>query len=146
MVMTKRVMRSSVTVTGPPAAIWRQKSGTTEPREPATLPKRVQVKSVRAFLPRRKFIAVKSRSPISFEVPMTLVGFTALSEEVNSTFSSPWASATRPTTSQPSTLTLTAENGLRSQDGTCLSAAVWKHRSMSAKVRRISRSSVMSQW
>ena len=39
-VMKKRVMRSSVTVTGPPAAIWRRKIGTTEPEEPSTLPKR----------------------------------------------------------------------------------------------------------
>ena len=30
----------SVTVTGPPAAIWRRKIGTTEPEEPSTLPKR----------------------------------------------------------------------------------------------------------
>ncbi len=39
-VMKYRVMRGSVTVTGPPAAIWRRKIGTTEPEEPRTLPKR----------------------------------------------------------------------------------------------------------
>ena len=39
-VMKKRVMSGSVTVTGPPAAIWRRKIGTTEPEEPSTLPKR----------------------------------------------------------------------------------------------------------
>jgi hypothetical protein len=29
-----------VTVTGPPAAIWRRKIGTTLPEEPSTLPNR----------------------------------------------------------------------------------------------------------
>ena len=39
-VMKYRVIRGSVTVTGPPAAIWRRKIGTTEPDEPSTLPNR----------------------------------------------------------------------------------------------------------
>ena len=39
-VMKYRLIRGSVTVTGPPAAIWRRKIGTTEPEEPSTLPKR----------------------------------------------------------------------------------------------------------
>ena len=39
-------MRSSVTVTGPPRAIWRRKIGTTEPDEPSTLPKRTVAKRV----------------------------------------------------------------------------------------------------
>ena len=39
-------MRSSVTVTGPPAAIWRRKIGTTEPDEPSTLPNRTVEKRV----------------------------------------------------------------------------------------------------
>ena len=38
--MKKRVMRLSVTVTGPPASIWRRKIGTTDPDDPSTLPKR----------------------------------------------------------------------------------------------------------
>ncbi len=38
--MKNRVMRLSVTVTGPPASIWRRKIGTTEPDEPSTLPNR----------------------------------------------------------------------------------------------------------
>ena len=38
--MKKRVMRGSVTVTGPPAAIWRWNVGITLPRLPSTLPKR----------------------------------------------------------------------------------------------------------
>ena len=39
-VMKYRLMRGSVTVTGPPAAIWRRKIGTTEPDDASTLPKR----------------------------------------------------------------------------------------------------------
>ncbi len=45
-VMKKRVISGSVTVTGPPAAIWRRKIGTTEPEEPSTLPKRTAQKAV----------------------------------------------------------------------------------------------------
>ena len=45
-VMKKRVMSGSVTVTGPPASIWRRKIGTTEPDELRTLPKRTDVYAV----------------------------------------------------------------------------------------------------
>ena len=45
-VMKKRVISGSVTVTGPPAAIWRRKIGTTEPEEPSTLPNRTAVNAV----------------------------------------------------------------------------------------------------
>ena len=38
--MNQRVIRGSVTVTGPPAAIWRWKVGITLPRLPSTLPNR----------------------------------------------------------------------------------------------------------
>jgi hypothetical protein len=38
--MKKRTMSGWVTVTGPPRAIWRSNSGTTEPAEPSTLPNR----------------------------------------------------------------------------------------------------------
>ena len=44
--MKKRVISGSVTVTGPPAAIWRRKIGTTEPEDPSTLPKRTAQKAV----------------------------------------------------------------------------------------------------
>ena len=47
-VMKKRVISGSVTVTGPPAAIWRRKIGTTEPEEPSTLPKRTAQNAVSA--------------------------------------------------------------------------------------------------
>jgi len=38
--ITNRVIVGSVTVTGPPAAIWRKKSSRAEPRDPRTFPKR----------------------------------------------------------------------------------------------------------
>ena len=44
--MKNRVMRASVTVTGPPAAIWRMNVGTTLPRLPRTLPKRTAQQTV----------------------------------------------------------------------------------------------------
>ena len=84
MLMINRVMSGSVRVTGPPFRICSRKMGMTEPREPSTLPKRVEANSV---LPDRRLLlaAVMSRSPISLEVPITLVGLTALSELVNTT-------------------------------------------------------------
>ena len=45
-VMKKRVISASVTVTGPPRSIWRRKSGITEPVESSTLPKRTATKRV----------------------------------------------------------------------------------------------------
>jgi hypothetical protein len=46
MVMKKRVISRSVTVTGPPLRIWRRKIGTTEPDEPSTFPKRTAQNAV----------------------------------------------------------------------------------------------------
>ncbi len=43
MVMKKRVTSGWVTVTGPPSMICFWNSGTTEPLEPSTLPKRTAV-------------------------------------------------------------------------------------------------------
>ena len=77
--MMKRVISGSVRVTGPPPRIWSRKIGMTEPREPSTLPKRVD-RNVAPLRFGSSAAAVTSRSPISFDVPMTLVGLTALSE------------------------------------------------------------------
>ena len=41
-----RVIFGSLTVTGPSAAIWRRKIGTTEPEDPRTFPKRTEAKRV----------------------------------------------------------------------------------------------------
>ena len=46
--ITKRVIAGSVTVTGPPAAIWRKNSSSAEPRDPRTLPKRTLANRVGA--------------------------------------------------------------------------------------------------
>ena len=67
--------------------------------------------------------AVISRSPISLDVPITLVGFTALSVEVKITRATPLAMAASITFWVPSILVRTAWVGLSSQSGTCLSAA-----------------------
>ena len=64
-------------VTGPPCSIWRVKSGTTEPEEPSTLPKRTIENTVRA--PLRIAAAWKINSAARLEAPITLVGRTALS-------------------------------------------------------------------
>ena len=45
-VMKKRLTSGWVTVSGPPAASWRGNSGTTDPVEPSTLPKRTVTKRV----------------------------------------------------------------------------------------------------
>ena len=80
MVMKKRVMRSSVTVTGPPAAICRLKSGTTLPLEPSTLPKRTDMSRVSAA---SRAMVSTMRSESALESPMTVSGSTALSVEMN---------------------------------------------------------------
>lgn len=61
---------------------------------------------------------------MSLLVPMTLVGFTALSELVNSTLPTRAALAAAMTLVTPSTLVLTASVGESSQEETCLRAAV----------------------
>ena len=44
--LTKRVMAGSVTVTGPPSAIWRANTSSAEPRDPSTFPKRTLANTV----------------------------------------------------------------------------------------------------
>ena len=84
MLMIKRVMLKSVSVTGPPFLICSRKMGITDPRDPRTLPNRVDAK-IGPFPLKLLLAAVMSRSPMSLEVPMTFVGLTALSEEVKMT-------------------------------------------------------------
>ena len=79
-VMKKRVMRSSVTVTGPPRAIWRRKIGTTDPEEPRTLPKRTLTYFVAG---NRTSSAATAHSASAFDAPMTVAGATALSVETS---------------------------------------------------------------
>ena len=72
------MMRASVTVTGPPAAIWRLKSGMTEPFEPRTFPKRTAAKVVFEHCAMDCTIISHSR----LLAPMIFVGLTALSVEI----------------------------------------------------------------
>ena len=75
---SSRFISGWVTVRGFPSSICFLKRGITLPLDPSTLPKRADVKigpAVRSVL----LAAVIKRSPISLEVPMTLVGLTALS-------------------------------------------------------------------
>ena len=123
-VMTKRVILLSVMVKGPPFLIWRTKRGTTEPREPITLPNLVLLKILRpSFF--TALAAVISFSPISFEVPITLVGFTALSLLVKSTYFTPQEVAALIMFSTPTILVWTTSNGLYSERITCFKAAQW---------------------
>src|SRR3954468_5937790 len=73
-------MRSSVTVTGPPSAIWRRKIGTTEPEEPRTLPKRTVANFVSG---QRCWAASTANSASALEAPITVAGCTALSVETS---------------------------------------------------------------
>ena len=60
-VMKKRVISASVTVTGPPRSIWRRKSGITLPVELSTLPKRTATKRVAHVVP----VAVRADDPLA---------------------------------------------------------------------------------
>ncbi len=77
---------------GPPFLICSLKIGITDPLEPKTLPNLVDAKTGPLFLI-LLLAAVIRRSPINLLVPMTLVGFTALSELVNITFSTLFSDA-----------------------------------------------------
>ena len=79
-----------VTVTGPPAAIWRRKIGTTEPDEPSTLPKRTAQNAVPG---KRWSAASTAHSASALDAPITVAGSTALSVE---TSTKALTSATRP--------------------------------------------------
>ncbi len=62
-------------------------------------------------------------SIIAFEIPMALIGYTALSVLRHTTRFTPAATAASSTFSVPSTLVRTASIGWNSHDGTCFSAA-----------------------
>ena len=70
-----------VSVTGPPAAICCSKTGTTEPDEPNTLPKRTMQK--RVCCPGSAASACNTNSAMRLLAPMVLVGRTALSVEIS---------------------------------------------------------------
>ena len=110
-------MRGSVTVTGPPAAIWRRKIGTTEPEEPSTLPKRTVAKRVPGW---RSAAASTAHSASAFEAPITVAGETALSVETSTNVLTPASPAMRATRRVASALLRTASTGFSSIIPTCL--------------------------
>ena len=110
-------MRGSVTVTGPPAAICRSNTGTTEPELAYRLPKRTTLPL--------GYVAVTS-SASRFVTPIHEVGATALSVETTTV-----RAPVRSITSVPSTFVRRPSMALCgvSSSGTCLSAAAWMMRS-----------------
>ena len=111
-------MSGWVIVTGPPCSICFLKSGTTDPEEPSTLPKRTIENTVR--VPLRSAAAWKISSAARFEAPITLVGRTALSVEIRTQVSAPVSSARRATVSEPKTLLRKPCCMFDSTSGTCL--------------------------
>ena len=104
-------------MTGPPAAICWRNLGITLPALPSTLPKRTMTKRV----PSGCCSAWHTISARRLLAPITLVGFTALSVEMKTNFSTPAAAAARPRTSVPSALLSTACQAFSSSiNGTCL--------------------------
>ena len=81
MVMKYRVARLSVTVTGPPASIWRRNTRATLPRDSRTFPKRTAQRMRHG----RRDAACMYISPRRFAAPITPAGRTALSVETTTT-------------------------------------------------------------
>ncbi len=106
-----------VTVTGPPAAIWRWNSGTTEPLEPSTLPKRTMLKRVPAWALATPWHTSSARRLLA---PITLVGRTALSVDTNTKLSTPASTAAQAVSRVPITLLRSPSTTLCSTIGTCL--------------------------
>ena len=118
-VIKNLVISLCVTVTGPPFAICFLNNGTTEPLLPNTFPNLTATYSVLLSL----FFACTIISHNLFVAPIILVGFTALSVEININLFTPYFSAQLATLYVPNTLFLIASNGLVSISGTCLCAA-----------------------
>ena len=73
--MTKKKERTIVVIViGFPALIWSTHSGITDPRDPITLPYRVQQIVVAASCPRLRPFAIATFSIIALLVPIALIG------------------------------------------------------------------------
>ena len=95
----------------------------TLPALPSTLPKRTISNRVSPDCCNAWQIISESR----LVAPITLVGFTALSVEINTNFFTPYSIAAFATMSVPSALFCTASHAFDSSiSGTCLYAAAWK--------------------
>ena len=122
--MKKRVISGWVTVTGPPAAIWRRKIGITDPDEPSTLPNRTAEN--RVAMSSRWPTASTIHSQSAFDWPITVCGFAALSVETSTKRPTPCSIACATSVRVPSVLLRTASTGFASIIATCLYAAAWK--------------------
>ena len=128
MVMKNLVISGWVTVTGPPLAICSLNLGITEPLLPRTLPNLVVTNLV---LPLTSPFSIASPSDWTyisarrFVHPMMFVGFTALSVDTITIFSTSYSTHLSATFLEPATFTLTASQGFSSISGTCLYAAAW---------------------
>ena len=87
-----------------------------------TLPYRVAHRTVASGSQTRDF-AIMTFSIIAFDIPIALIGYTALSVLSTTQRRTSLAMAARITFSAPTTLVWTASIGWNSHDGTCLSAA-----------------------
>ena len=106
-----------VTVTGPPLRICSRNSGTTEPDDSSTLPKRTIAKRVPFAV---SCSACSTSSAKRLDAPMMLVGLTALSVETSTKVSTPLSRAARAVRSVPRTLLQTPSMMFCSTSGTCL--------------------------
>ena len=115
--MKYREASAWVTVTGPPLSICSRNSGTTEPEETSTLPKRTTAKRV---LPLRSCRACSAISAKRLLAPITLRVRTALSVEIRMKRDTPAASAACAARSVPKVLFLMPCVTLFSTKLTCL--------------------------
>ena len=105
---------------GPPARICFWNNGTTLPELPSTLPKRTIEKRVTCCVSDR---ACRISSASRLEVPMILVGRTALSVEISTKSCTPHSTAAVDRVRVPNALVRMPSAGLCSTMGTCLYAA-----------------------
>ena len=102
-------MSGWVTVTGPPRAICALNTGTTEPTEPSTLPKRTAISRVRVAGRIAACSASRAWATISAKrlvTPSCETGSIALSVEIITRARAPAATAASATLIEPNTLVL----------------------------------------
>src|SRR5688572_17382146 len=115
-------MLGSVMVIGFPSFIWFTNNGITDPLDAITFPYRVPHKIVPSAGTVLDF-AIITFSIIALDIPIALIGYTALSVLKTITFVTLFLIAASNTLAVPSTFVLTASNGKNSQEGTCFKAA-----------------------
>ena len=104
-------------MTGSRLAICSRKSGTTEPDDPSTLPKRTAQNEVPALSALSAMIAC---SAARFVLPITEIGFTALSVEISTNRATPCRRDIPARSRVASVLLRSPSFGFASTIGTCL--------------------------